>query len=463
MIVQTTPLLLLVIVPLLLLLLLLGVAKGDTERSITMYNESGSKVEIYWVGSGNQKVLQTTPNLLHGANFNLNSYVGHTFEIKELPQKRTKQCINGLEANVCGVSYFTVNDNADQIFYIRKGLLIEHEDHETIAKRSADTLLSTCESNAMKSISSSNTNTDTQTVVAAMTSCLSNNLQSELGKAKEEIEFQKQTSHRMGTMIGDYSCLDTKLKTSERTEGDVWVPKKKKRGSKQYLVDILHKDDASEIQVIHDFISPQECSAFFENTSSDSSKSTWFLNLADIAKTNDETEQNKLIQKVSKRVTDYTNHVFRNLESKVTQFGQEDIMLNHHVANANMDQEEMDHIYVPHCTTNDDDEEDCTVKEGQRIATIMMHCEVANGGGNAVVYPKSGIAIVPTVGSAIYMSHVDTKTTKQMDSRQLTEYSICPVVSDSRQLITQWIRCGVNHDHPWTMFNTPTTNKHVEL
>ena len=69
---------------------------------------------INWVHpQTGERVLQTDPHIFNGAMFNLNSYVGHTFEVKELPQ-RSGKCVNGKNPLTCGVSTFTVNDKVDQ-------------------------------------------------------------------------------------------------------------------------------------------------------------------------------------------------------------------------------------------------------------------------------------------------------------------------------------------------------------
>ena len=61
-----------------------------TERPIKILNESGSKVEIYWIHPNTGALaLMSSPNVLNGASFNLNSFIGHEFEIRELPSTKT--------------------------------------------------------------------------------------------------------------------------------------------------------------------------------------------------------------------------------------------------------------------------------------------------------------------------------------------------------------------------------------
>jgi hypothetical protein len=97
------------------LLLLLGAidAKDPKSRSIRIQNESGHKLEVYWVHpQTKEKSLQSDPHVLNGATFNLNSFITHHFEVRELPGTKTGVC--GGENQSCRLGYFTVNKNEDQ-------------------------------------------------------------------------------------------------------------------------------------------------------------------------------------------------------------------------------------------------------------------------------------------------------------------------------------------------------------
>ena len=50
--------------------------------------------------------------MLAGASFNLNSYVSHSFLVRELPGKKSEVCEGS--GGECRVDYFTVNENRDQ-------------------------------------------------------------------------------------------------------------------------------------------------------------------------------------------------------------------------------------------------------------------------------------------------------------------------------------------------------------
>ncbi len=88
-------------------------AADDDSQFILIKNESGRRVEIYWIDPDDgEAVMQSDPEILDGTSLDLNSFVGHNFEVRELPAKKTGVC--GGEDDTCRVDYFTVNPNNDQ-------------------------------------------------------------------------------------------------------------------------------------------------------------------------------------------------------------------------------------------------------------------------------------------------------------------------------------------------------------
>ena len=86
----------------------------QTTRGIKILNESGSRVEVYWIHPTTRATsLMSSPHVFNGAAFPLNSFVGHEFEVRELPSQSTGLCnITGDET--CHSGYFTVSENDDQ-------------------------------------------------------------------------------------------------------------------------------------------------------------------------------------------------------------------------------------------------------------------------------------------------------------------------------------------------------------
>ena len=89
------------------------VTNKATERPIKILNESGSKVEIYWIHPNTgERVIMSAPNVLNGASFNLNSFIGHEFEIRELPSSKTGICKG--EEQTCRTNFLSVTENSEQ-------------------------------------------------------------------------------------------------------------------------------------------------------------------------------------------------------------------------------------------------------------------------------------------------------------------------------------------------------------
>lgn len=54
----------------------------------------------------------SAPHVFDGATFPLNTYVGHTFQLREVPNEHTGVCES--EDQTCRVATFTVTENDDQ-------------------------------------------------------------------------------------------------------------------------------------------------------------------------------------------------------------------------------------------------------------------------------------------------------------------------------------------------------------
>ena len=84
-----------------------------TSRQIKILNESGSKVEIHWIHPQTRVgTLMSAPNVMNGASFPLNSFIGHEFEVRELPSVATGVCQS--EDQTCRTALFPVSGNDDQ-------------------------------------------------------------------------------------------------------------------------------------------------------------------------------------------------------------------------------------------------------------------------------------------------------------------------------------------------------------
>jgi hypothetical protein len=90
----------------------------STERAIRMFNDAGVKVEIYWINpTTRETVLMSAPFIYDGAQFPLNSFVGHEFEVREVANAKTGDCSSGDQT--CHSNTFVVTDHDNQGAYLR--------------------------------------------------------------------------------------------------------------------------------------------------------------------------------------------------------------------------------------------------------------------------------------------------------------------------------------------------------
>ena len=234
-----------------LLVSLLFEASADPGRSFSIINESGRRIEVHWIHpETNEMVLQSTPDILAGASFALNSFVGHSFQIRELPGKKTGVCEG--EGQVCRIGTFTVNENRDQIVVVKEGLEVEHTDSKSIAQKSASSLLTTCKESASKKLLNGG---NAETILDSLADCVKGGIAKEIEKANEEITFQAGVRKNMAGLLENYTCADEGLNTTEPREVEEWEGRE---------VKIMIDRPASKIHVVENFITEEECRAVEE-------------------------------------------------------------------------------------------------------------------------------------------------------------------------------------------------------
>lgn len=90
-----------------------GQAALLTKRSIQMVNESGSKIQVYWIHPTTREgSLMSTNGVVPGATFPLQTYVGHEFEMREVPSEKTGVCDS--PDQTCRSTTFVISENDNQ-------------------------------------------------------------------------------------------------------------------------------------------------------------------------------------------------------------------------------------------------------------------------------------------------------------------------------------------------------------
>lgn len=236
---------------LLFLALLSSPASGSPERSFSIINESGRRLEVHWIHPDTgEMVLQSTPDILAGANFALNSYVGHSFQIRELPGKKSGVCEG--EGQVCRIGMFTVNKNNDQVIVVKEGIEVEHTDSKSIAQKSASNLLADCKEEANRKLTSGG---DAESILDNLAACVKSGIAKEIEKANEEITFQAHVRKNMAGLLENYTCADELLNTTEPRDVLQWEGRE---------VKVMIDRPASKIHVVENFITAEECKAVEE-------------------------------------------------------------------------------------------------------------------------------------------------------------------------------------------------------
>lgn len=82
-------------------------------RSVRVMNKSGVRIDIFWIHPTTRELAPSHTDgegVMFGGESGISSYVGHEFEVVELPNKKTKKCAQ----KECRKAHFTVNTNEDQ-------------------------------------------------------------------------------------------------------------------------------------------------------------------------------------------------------------------------------------------------------------------------------------------------------------------------------------------------------------
>lgn len=425
-----------------------------TSRDLMILNQSGKKVAIYWVHPYTRELsLMSNPHVIPGAEFPLNSFVGHEFEMHELPSSKTGTCGPN---NVCQKGLFAVSENAEQQVTIDPNFVIQFVDNRVKAQEAANMLLESCRAAAKASVDEDPSQDNLVRSMEELVRCVETGVAGSIQKSNEEIAFQASVRKDIAAKLENYTCTDSTLGTSPSLSSNVWYDGSASQAHVPRQVNVMHNRPASKIHVIENFIDAEECQAMEDAAvpllhratvadgkgGSQLSANRKAMQAGITVPWHLEAEGNP-IARLSRRVYDYTNHVLGlNLEHH----GQEDLMSIQYFGRGRDDTEP--DRYTPHC------DGDCTglpFKHGTRMATMVMYCNVPEEGGHTN-FRNSGVHFKPTAGSAVFFAYIDPK--ELIMDTGFTEHSGCPVYRGEKKIVTQWIRYGVTAESPWDSYNT---------
>jgi len=238
----------------------LGIDRRESpnQRNVVLHNKSGRRVDLFWINRSVDPIefrsnSENGEGYPYGASQGITSYIGHEFEIREMPSKRTGECrIPG----DCSTGYFQVNDQEGQKITIDKDFNVKHEDDRTLALDQAEQMLETCEKRAMQQ------GLDPLKLVDAIADCMEQKVNETLAKQEEERLFQSQLRQQMASELIPYACGDLNFTASIEVINRTWSYEEyPDEGYTTFQIQVLHERPTSTIFKVPDFAITQECQA----------------------------------------------------------------------------------------------------------------------------------------------------------------------------------------------------------
>jgi hypothetical protein len=443
-------------------------------RHLELVNQSNERVAVDWINPDTGESVPFYTGVNPGQRLALDSFVNHTFLIR-YPTNATASCSAVGIYPELSPTYVTVTEEREQVIVVKEGLLVENE--QPTPSESSE-LVRLCRKQALDFAK------DPTAALQVLTTCLEDKLATILQEKNAELAFQAELRTSLSRTAENYTCADQTKETTTPQQVRKWTHEGVTRQAQ-----ILHNRPSSQIHVVTDFISPQECKAILEAAASTLNRGT----VADGKGGSRLSENRKAWQAgvkvdwstdnaiaiVSRRLFDYANHV---TGYNMTVDGQEDLMSSkfpNHQANRRIPtlpslphsltfsllpnlavqyfgnglHDKTPDRYMPHC---DGDCDGLPHKTGGRVATMVMYCDVPEIGGGTN-FQNSNVFVKPQVGAAAFFSYLNPET--QIHEQGFTTHSGCPVLEGTKRIAVQWMRIGVDSGNPWDSFDTLTISK----
>lgn len=267
------------------LLVVVGRKRRDghpLSRSVRVINQSGYRIDIFWIHPETNELAESNTNndgIMFGSETYISSYVGHEFEVQELPSNKTGLCRSSGQSDDCLKIYFTVNNNEDQWFTITKDFEdVIVSDNKSRAMEKAKEALDDC-NNMIE-----NKDATTEERIDQLTLCLQQKILNKIDETNQEIEFQATIRKNMSNRLKQYIChnnnqhirLPVTLKnatTSESVRNVSWTYEPSKSDKKKlktliqttHPIQILFESDYSSIRLVKKFTNKEECNHLIQS------------------------------------------------------------------------------------------------------------------------------------------------------------------------------------------------------
>ena len=456
---------------------------------VPVMNNSPVPLEIVWHAA--DETLTTRDGVPPGGTFYLRTYVGERFDVYELPATGgdglCREAPRGRDTTIVDMDEdpYDYEHCWQTSFVISEGQEVEVVVDEDFEASVTDEIL-LAQDYAAEALEDCDYDDDPQQLLE----CLEEQMTASLEYWNSEWDYHHAALKRMGALLEPYVCsaADVPQETSPSLKEYEWesVPASDngKDTKKIHKVQVLHQRPSSQIHVLENFISPEECQAVqamaeprlqratvlvHDNNDERPVKSKRFKERqawqASIDMNDFVEDQNNHIQQpllvLRERMYNYASHALNmtlshegqeRLES-IQYFGPEQPRSSSSPLDDNDEENEETLLdrYESHCDGPCDGDPHVAP---DRIATIIMYCEVPTLGGHTH-FRNAGVHVAPTVGSAVFFSYLNSAESSggaMETDAGLTEHTVCPVYEGSKKIVTQWIRYGVSEEQPWDSF-----------
>jgi len=218
-------------------------------RRLQVRNEGEAAVEIEWINPQTGEIVPFAGSQ-HGQVLNFDSYVNHTFRFR---------AVNNNRKSKNEVQYVTVGqEDEEQVFVLKEDLEVERLNAHGLRQRNKDVSAMTekCRQRATQRLS---TGDNVDAVSQDLVKCLEKEAARLIEISNEELAFQRQLRKDVANLGENYTCADPTKETTKPKELTTWTYENQNR-----TVGILHSRPASQIHILYDFISEEECEAIKE-------------------------------------------------------------------------------------------------------------------------------------------------------------------------------------------------------
>jgi hypothetical protein len=165
---------------------------ASTALHISIINASGGLVGISWINPKQHEEDMYLGEVPVGTSVPMDSYRGHEFQLRELPERDTGVCQS--KDQTCRVAFFSVRPGEEQNYSVNANFEMEYTDllqpDPDPELQDAPDVISYCKEKAKKGLESETS--DSKVVMQHFHSCLTTGLSSKLKEADDEVQFMSQ-------------------------------------------------------------------------------------------------------------------------------------------------------------------------------------------------------------------------------------------------------------------------------